>query len=209
MASGRKPVKDSVVIGIWGLGRRGFAAIVPPAVNESRDSARRYSPSSAISARRDAPSLANVLDVAACRLRRDAERVGDLGVGETHGHEARDRELAGRQRPPRLVDDHPAAGLTLHGVGPVGERLAVETARRSCGPRPQGRRRRHIGSSGCDTRRDRAGPRTTPRSVRRRPSRRIADSRAVRATPVAPDASATRPRPCSRAVAATGSVPDS
>src|SRR3954451_17779309 len=69
----------------------------------------------------------DVLDVRARRLRRDAERFGDLRVGEALRDEARHVELTRRQRAPRLVDRDAAPGLTKELVGAGEQARAVES----------------------------------------------------------------------------------
>src|SRR4029079_17114070 len=64
--------------------------------------------------------------MAARGLGGDAERIGDLCIRVALGHEPGHGEFAGGQWPPRFVDHDTPASLTLNGVGPVGEWLAVE-----------------------------------------------------------------------------------
>ena len=147
MASGRKPVKVSVVVGIARLqvdpGGFGAAEATPARLDSTRLSAAARTAAVAwhvAGPGRDLgpprrPELGqDVLDVAARGLRRDAERVGDLGVGQALADEPRDLELARR-----------SAGATArrpgHGRGPSGRSVSARSAsvRRS---EPVGRRAR-------------------------------------------------------------------
>ena len=200
--------------------RVGGERIVPSGLSQSvrRVSARAASVRStrlaqaAISARREAPSLARMCSTWLLAVFGAMPScVGDLRVRAALGDQPRDRELASRQRPPRLVVRHAPAG---HARRASSARSASTARLEARGGRPDldGRAaaRRRIGSigSGSAARSSRAqvasqmrglarpsrGPPPRGRSGRRRSRHR---------------SSATRPRPCSSAAPATSGMPSS
>ena len=138
--------------------------------------------------------------MAARGLRRDAERVGDLGVRVALGHEPSDGELASGQRPPWLLDRDPAARQALDRVGAIGDRAESRAARRRSAPRPRAPARRRTGSCGSSRSRGPGAPRSPPRSAPSRPSRR----RPVPAPRARSRSSPPRARPCPRPWSSAG-----
>ena len=174
MASGRKPVKDSVVVGIVGRLGRGWSH---PSCHPPTRQCRHRAPLDVARPGRDlrAPGRAelgqDVLDVAARGLRRDPERLGDLGVGQAFADEPGDLELARRQRAPRLVVRGVAACHPQDGIGALDEDRRLEALGRRAAPRHDAtasakrlERTRHWAG--------RAAPRPPPTSGRGAPSRR-------------------------------------
>ena len=141
----------------------------------------------------------DVLHVAARRLGRDAERFRDLGVGQA----LRDRAWRPRIREPSAVATarHRRSGPALSGRARRRERAATDSAGawrcrgpgRPVRPRPANRFER----ASAVARSSRAQVASQMRPRRCQPA--TAASRQVRATPVEPAASETRPWPCSSA----------
>ena len=131
----------------------------------------------------------DVLDVAARRLRRDAQRTGDLGVGQTFGHRAappRTRALSAaatvRQRRP----GHAPAGRSASALSASG-RLSSRDASVLTSTASETASAKRFDRTRHDARSRRAQAASHVRPTSSHP--RIAVSSAIRATPVDPETS--------------------
>ena len=150
----------------------------------------------------------DVLDVRAGGLRRDLQLTGDLGVGHALGDQPGDFELAGGQRPPRLLERCPARARSWRArrrapsAGSLPSASAVERTDAI------NRRRFAVAVRAQQALREvQAGPRRFPDPTTLRPSRCAAASRASRAITIDPAARRSRPSACASAGPATASQP--